>query len=85
MPPKISRLILKKKNKSKIVCLKAYSKNIAEEVDKYTDLVLVGDSLGSVLYNFDTTRKVNLSMMIEHSKKCKKRNKKKFNDCRYAI
>ena len=61
MPSKISRLILKKKNKSKIVCLTAYSKNIAEEVDKYTDLVLVGDSLGSVLYNFDTTRKVNLS------------------------
>ena len=63
MPSKISRLILKKKNKSKIVCLTAYSKNIAEEVDKYTDLVLVGDSLGSVLYNFDTTRKVNLSML----------------------
>jgi len=48
MPSKISRLILKKKNKSKIVCLTAYSKNIAEEVDNYTDLVLVGDSLGSV-------------------------------------
>ena len=72
MPSKISRLILKKKNKSKIVCLTAYSKNIAEEVDKYTDLVLVGDSLGSVLYNFDTTRKVNLSMMIEHSKSVRK-------------
>ena len=34
------------KNKSKIVCLTAYSKNIAEEVDKYADIVLVGDSLG---------------------------------------
>ena len=76
MPSKISRLILKKKNKSKIVCLTAYSKNIAEEVDKYTDLVLVGDSLGSVLYNFDTTRKVNLSMMIEHSKSVRKGVKK---------
>ena len=43
--------IINKKNKSKIVCLTAYSKNIAEEVDKYTDIVLVGDSLGSVLYN----------------------------------
>ena len=76
MPSKISRLIFKKKNKSKIVCLTAYSKNIAEEVDKYTDLVLVGDSLGSVLYNFDTTRKVNLSMMIEHSKSVRKGVKK---------
>ena len=57
-----------KKNKSKIVCLTAYSKNIAEEIDKYTDLILVGDSLGSVLYNYNTTRKVTLNMMIEHSK-----------------
>jgi|TARA_B100002003_G_scaffold32332_1_gene27498 3-methyl-2-oxobutanoate hydroxymethyltransferase len=57
-----------KKNKSRIVCLTAYSKNIAEEIDKYTDLILVGDSLGSVLYNYNTTRKVTLNMMIEHSK-----------------
>ena len=68
--------VLKKKNKSKIVCLTAYSKNIAEQIDKYVDLILVGDSLGSVLYNFDTTRKVSLSMMIEHSKSVRKGVKK---------
>ena len=60
--------IINKKNKSKIVCLTAYSKNIAEEVDKYVDIVLVGDSLGSVLYNYSTTRKVTLTEMINHSK-----------------
>ena len=60
--------ILNKKNKSKIICLTAYSKNIAEEVDKYADIVLVGDSLGSVLYNYTTTRKVTLDEMINHSK-----------------
>ena len=60
--------ILKKKNKSKIICLTAYSKNIAEIVDDHADIVLVGDSLGSVLYNYDTTRKVSLNMMIEHTK-----------------
>ena len=60
--------IINKKNKSKIVCLTAYSKNIAEEIDKYTDIVLVGDSLGSVLYNYSTTRKVTLTEMINHSK-----------------
>ena len=60
--------IIKKKNKTKIVCLTAYSKNIAEEVDKYVDIVLVGDSLGSVLYNYSTTRKVTLTEMINHSK-----------------
>jgi len=57
-----------KKNKSKILCLTAYSKNIASIIDKHCDLVLVGDSLGSVLYNFSSTKKVTLDMMIEHSK-----------------
>ena len=60
--------IIKKKNKSKIVCLTAYSKNIAEEVDKHVDIILVGDSLGSVLYNYSTTKKVTLTEMINHSK-----------------
>ncbi len=60
--------ILNKKNKSKIICLTSYSKNIAVEADKYADIILVGDSLGSVLYNYDTTRKVTLRNMIDHSK-----------------
>ena len=60
--------IINKKNKSKIICLTSYSKNIAEEADKYADIILVGDSLGSVLYNYDTTRKVTLTNMIDHSK-----------------
>ena len=62
------RKIISKKNKSKIVCLTAYSKNVAEELDKYVDLILVGDSLGSVLYNYKSTRNVTLDAMIEHSK-----------------
>ena len=60
--------ILNKKNKSKIVCLTAYSKNIAEILDKHCDLVLVGDSLGSVLYNYKSTKEVTLQTMINHSK-----------------
>ena len=60
--------ILNKKFKTKIICLTAYSKNFAEEVDKYADITLVGDSLGSVLYNYNTTRKVTLTNMIDHSK-----------------
>ena len=60
--------IISKKNKTKIICLTAYSKNFATEVDKFADITLVGDSLGSVLYNYDTTRKVTLNNMIEHSK-----------------
>ena len=60
--------ILDKKNKSKIICITAYSKNVAEAIDPYTDIILVGDSLGSVLYNYKTTRKVTLEQMLEHSK-----------------
>ena len=60
--------ILSKKNKSKIVCLTAYSKNIAEILDKHCDLVLVGDSLASVLYSYKSTKEVTLQTMINHSK-----------------
>ena len=60
--------ILNKKNRSKILCLTAYSKNFAEEIDKHVDITLVGDSLGSVLYNYDSTKKVTLNNMIDHSR-----------------
>ena len=59
---------LNKKNKSKVICLTAYSKNIALILDKYCDLVLVGDSLGSVIYNYKSTKEVTLDTMINHSK-----------------
>jgi len=59
---------IKLKNKKKIVSLTAYSKNISSILDNYCDLILVGDSLGSVLYNYKSTREVSLNTMIEHSK-----------------
>ena len=59
---------IKKKNKTKLVTLTAYSKNTASVLDNYCDLILVGDSLGSVLYNYKSTREVTLNAMIEHSK-----------------
>ena len=67
MNKKIIKIIIKKK-KSKIICVTSYSKNLSEAIDSYTDIILVGDSLGSVLYNYSTTRNVTLEMMIEHSK-----------------
>ena len=59
---------LKKKKKTKVICLTAYSKNIASILDKHCDLVLVGDSLGSVLYDYKSTKEVTLNTMINHSK-----------------
>ena len=67
MKKKISDLI-NKKNKKKIVSLTAYSKNVASILDSYCDIILVGDSLGSVLYNYKSTREVSIETMIEHSK-----------------
>ena len=75
MNKKILNLI-KKKNKSKIVSLTAYSKNTATILDDICDFVLVGDSLGSVLYNYKSTRDVSLNTMIEHSKSVRKGVKK---------
>ena len=60
--------LINKKNKSKIVSLTVYSKNIATILDNFCDIILVGDSLGSVLYNYKSTREVSLNTMIEHSK-----------------
>ena len=72
MKNKKIRKILKKKNKHPIVCLTAYSKTIAEILDKYCDIVLVGDSLGMVLYGMKSTKEVTLDMMINHAKSVKK-------------
>ena len=65
------RKILKKKNKTPIVCLSAYSKAIAQIADKYCDIILVGDSLGMVLYGMKTTREVKIETMILHAKTVK--------------
>ena len=64
--------ILKKRNKVKIVSLTAYSKNIAEIIDKYCDIILVGDSLANVLYGMDNTHNVSLNTIIKHSISVKK-------------
>jgi 3-methyl-2-oxobutanoate hydroxymethyltransferase len=49
-----------------IVSLTAYSAPMASFLDPYTDLFIVGDSLGMVLYGLDSTLGVTLEMMIGH-------------------
>ena len=65
MSQKIRKLILKK-NKSKIVCLTAYSKNISNILDKYCDVILVGDSMANVLYGLKNTHQITLENIIQH-------------------
>ena len=49
-----------------IVCLTAYTTPMARALDAHVDLLLVGDSLGMVVYGFETTLGVTLEMMIAH-------------------
>ena len=66
MSKKIKK-ILAKKNKKKIVSLTAYSKNIAQILDKYCDIILVGDSMANVLYGMKNTHRITLDTIIQHS------------------
>ena len=68
--------ILKKKGKEPIICVTAYSKSVAEILDKYCDIILVGDSVGMVLYGMKTTREVKFETMILHAKTVKSYTKK---------
>ena len=70
MNKKIKKILLKK-NKSKILSLTAYSKNIAKILDKYMDIVLVGDSMANVLYGHENTHKMKLENIIQQLKALK--------------
>lgn len=59
-----------------IVCLTAYNKFSAELVDKYCDLILVGDSLGMAYYGNSSTRSVTIQDIIRHAKSVRKGIKK---------
>ena len=48
------------------VCLTAYTAPMARLLDPHVDLLLVGDSLGMVVYGMETTVPVTLDMMIAH-------------------
>jgi len=54
------------KGERPIVSLTAYTTPIARLLDPHVDFLLVGDSLGMVLYGLDTTVGVTLDMMIAH-------------------
>lgn len=47
-----------------IVALTSYHAHTARLVDKYCDVILVGDSLGMVMHGLETTVPVTLDMMI---------------------
>ena len=68
--------ILSKKNKTKIVSLTAYSESIAKILDKFCDIILVGDSMANVLYGHNNTHKITLDNIIQHTLSVQKSVKK---------
>jgi len=64
--------IFNKNSKKKITCLTSYSFNFTKTIDGLIDVILVGDSMGMVLYGMDNTRNVTDDMMIAHAKAVKK-------------
>ncbi|MCX8996440.1 3-methyl-2-oxobutanoate hydroxymethyltransferase [Rhizobiaceae bacterium BDR2-2] len=54
------------KGQRPIVALTAYTTPMTKLLDPHCDLLLVGDSLGMVLYGLETTVGVTLEMMIAH-------------------
>src|ERR1700758_2609000 len=47
-----------------IVMLTSYHAHTAALVDRYCDVILVGDSLGNVMHGFETTVPVTIEMMV---------------------
>ena len=62
------RDIARRKGETPIVCLTAYTTSMARILDPLVDLLLVGDSLGMVLYGMDTTLGVGLDTMVAHGR-----------------
>ncbi len=58
--------LLRQKRGTPVVCLTAYDTPTAKILDPYVDLLLVGDSMGMVIYGLPNTMSVTLDMMIAH-------------------
>ena len=58
--------ILARKGGEPIVALTAYTMRMAQLLDPHCDLLLVGDSLGQVIYGLPSTIPVSLEMMCAH-------------------
>jgi 3-methyl-2-oxobutanoate hydroxymethyltransferase len=58
--------LIKLQSDRNLVALTSYTANIARISDRYADIILVGDSLGMVLYGFPSTMQTTLDMMLAH-------------------
>ncbi|MBD23196.1 MAG: 3-methyl-2-oxobutanoate hydroxymethyltransferase [Alphaproteobacteria bacterium] len=75
---KRQKILKKVSKKEPLICLTSYTAPIAEIADKFADIILVGDSVGPVLYGLESTKDVDLDMMIKHAKAVVKKAQKTF-------
>ena len=64
--PKIQNRKADGETKEPLVMLTAYTARQAQLLDEHCDLLLVGDSLGQVIYGLPSTLQVTLDMMCAH-------------------
>jgi 3-methyl-2-oxobutanoate hydroxymethyltransferase len=64
--PQIQRRKFEGKTDQPLVMLTAYTARQAQLLDPHCDILLVGDSLGQVVYGLPSTLQVTLDMMIAH-------------------
>ena len=62
------RTLMARKGGEPIVILTAYTAPMARLLDPHVDCLMVGDSLGMVVYGMDTTLGVGVDMMIAHGR-----------------
>lgn len=60
--------IAARKGGTPLVVLTCYTAPMARIIDNHVDVLLVGDSLGMVLYGMESTLPVTLDMMIRHGR-----------------
>ncbi|MEO5938080.1 MAG: 3-methyl-2-oxobutanoate hydroxymethyltransferase [Sphingomonas sp.] len=64
--PAIQRRKVEGKTDEPLVMLTAYTVRMAQLLDPHCDILLVGDSLGQVVYGLPSTLPVTLDMMVAH-------------------
>ena len=64
----VTQIRAQKKTDTPLVCLTAYTAPMGAILDHHCDLLLVGDSLGMVLYGMDNTLGVTVDMMVNHGR-----------------
>jgi 3-methyl-2-oxobutanoate hydroxymethyltransferase len=65
-------IIRSRKGGKKLVALTCYSTPMAQLLDPLVDILLVGDSIGMVLYGMESTIGVSLPMMVAHTEAVKR-------------